>query len=510
MTTETAPHYVVVQAGGKGTRLEQYSWNKPKCLVPIEGRPLIYHTFSAFPSSKFVIIVDYKADIVKRFLGVFRPDVDFTVVQATGASGTLSGISDALEHVPDGVAMMLVWCDLNFTAPPKLPALAAAVVGATASFPCRWSFGPEGQLIERRSDTAGVIGLFGFPDKTWLAQAPRQGEFVAWLASCDRPVHRFDIDEVREIGTVEALTRQWSAAGHARFFNKVEMHADHVVKTARLPEFQGLIDGEIAWYRRARELGFANMPDLLAERPLTLSRIHGQHPFDFASNFRGKADVLERVMRKLSELHALASAPARPEIVREVYYRKTLDRLVNVQRLLPELTALDSFRVNGTLCRNILHERHAPFLRDLMDSLDPGEFNFAHGDPTFSNILVTPEGEPYFIDPRGKFGSSPFLGDADYDWSKLYYSVVGEYDNFNRRQFLLELTDTTAEIQIRSGGWAHLKGAFREYCGPRMRKIEIIHGLIWLALSGYVDDDYDSIVAAFLNGLFVLEEAVSR
>ena len=41
-------------------------------------------------------------------------------------------------------------------------------------------------------------------------------------------------------------------------------------------------------------------------------------------------------------------------------------------------------------------------------------------------------------------------------------------------------------------------------------KIEILHGLIWLTLSGYVKDDIDSVIGSFYNGLFWLEEGLSK
>ena len=55
------------------------------------------------------------------------------------------------------------------------------------------------------------------------------------------------------------------------------------------------------------------------------------------------------------------------------------------------------------------------------------------------------------------------------------------------------------------------KGAesvFRAYFRADMRKIEIIHSLIWLSLSGYVKDDVDSILASFYNGLYWMNTAL--
>ena len=53
------PEYIVVQAGGKGTRLGYLTANKPKCLVPVENLPMLFHLFRKYPDSKFIVIGDY-------------------------------------------------------------------------------------------------------------------------------------------------------------------------------------------------------------------------------------------------------------------------------------------------------------------------------------------------------------------------------------------------------------------------------------------------------------------
>ena len=42
---------VIVQAGGRGSRLRHYTWNKPKCLFSYEGKPVIFHLFDVFKNS---------------------------------------------------------------------------------------------------------------------------------------------------------------------------------------------------------------------------------------------------------------------------------------------------------------------------------------------------------------------------------------------------------------------------------------------------------------------------
>lgn len=40
--------YIIVQAGGRGSRLETLTANKPKALVPVDNLPMIFHIFKKF------------------------------------------------------------------------------------------------------------------------------------------------------------------------------------------------------------------------------------------------------------------------------------------------------------------------------------------------------------------------------------------------------------------------------------------------------------------------------
>ena len=93
--------YIVVQAGGKGTRMEHLTRNKPKALVPIENLPMIFHLFKKYPKKKYYIIGDYKYDVLEKYLNEFA-DVSYEMIDARGKKGTCAGIDDALEKIPDG------------------------------------------------------------------------------------------------------------------------------------------------------------------------------------------------------------------------------------------------------------------------------------------------------------------------------------------------------------------------------------------------------------------------
>ncbi|WP_162249989.1 phosphotransferase [Methylobacterium sp. Leaf456] len=499
--------YVIVQAGGLGTRLGRHTRNKPKCLLSVNGRPIIYSLFDRFPGATFVVIIDHLADVFERYIALFPPHVRVMTVRAS-EKGTAAGLKSAAALLPsDHEPFMLVWGDLRLGDLPDTTIDDRLRVGLTSSFSCRWSWSAEAGLVEIASDKFGVMGLFGIPGRRLLAHCPDAGEFVEWLAKSNVPLDPVMIDDAVEIGTVASLTAQRRSSTSARYFNVVEICQTTVRKHARDPHFSQLIDDEISWYKFVTGLGFLNIPELLAEVPLTLARMAGSHPFDLALDPAGQARVLDSIVEALSDLHRRGAHPGSVISAEQMYREKPLIRLEAVRKLAPNLTDRERLSINGRSCRNILHPRHVAWFHEQVDTLGIKPFTPIHGDPTFSNILIDTIGKPWFIDPRGRFGDLPLYGDPRYDWAKLYYSVIGGYDLFNTKQFEMHIDGDSVDIFIDDHGWGHLKPIIERHVSDDLTAVKTIHALIWLSLSGFAIDDYDSVIAAYALGLFYLEES---
>jgi glucose-1-phosphate cytidylyltransferase len=62
---------VVILAGGMGTRLAEETDIKPKPMVEIGGRPILWHImqhYSAYGYNEFVICLGYKGEYIKRYM----------------------------------------------------------------------------------------------------------------------------------------------------------------------------------------------------------------------------------------------------------------------------------------------------------------------------------------------------------------------------------------------------------------------------------------------------------
>ncbi len=89
---------VILLAGGFGTRLSEYTELIPKPMVPIGGRPILWHimrSYAKFNHKEFFVALGYKAEVIKSYFLNYRSlNSDFTVDLSSG---------DVMPHQLDAV-----------------------------------------------------------------------------------------------------------------------------------------------------------------------------------------------------------------------------------------------------------------------------------------------------------------------------------------------------------------------------------------------------------------------
>ena len=539
-------NYIIVQAGGKGTRLGYLTKNKPKALAPVENLPMLFHLFRKYPDAHFVIIGDYKDDVLREYLRSFA-DVKYILVKANGI-GTCSGVKQSLGMIPYEEQFMLIWSDLILPKSFSLPDgynhdhvplskensefvsnlnrhksddqnSVPDYVGLSKTFPCRWKY-ENGKFAEEKSTEFGVAGFFLFHDKSVLADIPENGELVRWMQGRGLNFKTLSLAGTSEFGLLEDYER--IGIIKTRPFNKMPVNGDVLTKEPVDEQGRGLAKRESAWYERAKAFHIIGIPRIYQTTPLRMEYIKGRNIYEYekgAINRSSKLRIMTSLINMLEKLHSSSSIPADAFSLKEAYFNKTMQRLSKIEYLVP-FARERYIVVNGRKCRNVYFYRNE--LERALDLLKADSFSFIHGDCTFSNLMIRDNGEPVLIDPRGYFGFTELYGDERYDWAKLYYSIVGNYDRFNLKKFSLDigghsvvngevikdLNPGEVRLSIESNGWEDMEDDFFALTGADEYEIKLLHAIIWLSLTTYAWQDYDSICGAFYNGLYYLEEVL--
>lgn len=501
--------YIIIQAGGKGTRLGQLTHNKPKGIVPVNNLPIIFHLFRQYPNRKFIIIGDYKYEVLEEYLESFC-DVDYLTVRAKG-KGTCAGIKDALRLIPDNKRFMIVWSDLILDSNIDIDMEDKPnYIGISKDFECRWSF-MNSKCVEVKSKEQGIAGLFIFENKKVISELPPEGELVRWFSQHEEQMDfkEFSLQGTKEIGTILSYDSNNESKGYTcRPFNSMEIQGDTIIKRPVDEQGEKLAIRERKWYEEVSKYGFDQIPKIYELNPLTMQKIDGVNIFRTELGINDKKKVIDNLVASLNKLHSYKSVPADSYSIMDAYYTKTVKRLSQIRDLVP-FASDKTIKINGRLYKNPYFYKSV--IRDkVKDLLITGEdFALIHGDCTYSNTMVDEDLNVIFLDPRGYFGKTEMYGDVYYDWAKLYYSIAGNYDRFNNKEFTLDIEEDGVKLSVESNGWEDVADYFLEKIGgddTTPEKIRFIHAIIWLSLTTYAWEDYDSICGAFYNGTMLMDE----
>ena len=497
---------IIIQAGGKGTRLGDLTLNRPKCIVPVNNLPIIFHMFKKYPQAEFIIIGDYKFEVLEKYLETFS-NAKFVLIKAHG-EGNICGIKEALNFVNKNEQFMLIWSDLILGDKFNIYNLdkSKCYIGLTDKFQCSWSFS-NGRLKKTPSTDNGVSGCYIFNNKNELQNIPQTGSFTSWLANSGIKLTPFSIEDSVETGTIDAINKISSTENRCRPYNKMEFTENKVIKTGLTEEGQKLIDREIVWYKKMTDYGFDSIPKIHSLNPLTTEKINGTNIFNAKLSTDDKKKVIDNLIDSVNKMHSYETKNSNRLDIEQEYYTKTIKRIRSIAPSIP-FANNEYITINGKKCRNILTDTYALkkiVEENLMDTI----YCPIHGDCTLTNTMIDKDNNIYFIDARGYFGSEKVLGDIRYDWAKLYYSIAGNFDQFNIKNFKLKISEYDVKYEINSGGWDELTDYFlAKIPDVQIEQLKLIHAIIWISLASHCWEDYDSMCLAFYNGIYLLYECI--
>jgi GTP:adenosylcobinamide-phosphate guanylyltransferase/aminoglycoside phosphotransferase len=506
MITHKDIKYVIVQSGGKGTRLGKYAMNRPKCLVPVYGKPMIDQTLEVYKDKTVIIIGDTHFKMLLQYICNISSHDNYILLQ-TEEEGTAAGIKSALQNIPDGEPFIITWSDLFFGKEQEFEFDTEMLVGLAGDFDCRWSL-ENGIFKNVSSQERGVSGFFVFRNKERFAKLTTDKSLVrGFLSDNYMPyeISSFVNQKCFEVGTVEKYEEILSKEINHRFFNEVKIEYDKVYKKCVDLKYENVHQAEKDWYEYVKD-SFTRIPIIYSTDPLIMSRVEGKHAWEIKSN---KDWVIENYCGALQQLHSIKGScePLGDYDCADTYMFKPYQRVMEVKSIIEDFSK-PVIEINRKSCRNPFCDMRS--FEKIMENnlLKNIHYTVIHGDCTFSNTLVDDKNQVWFIDPRGTFGGSKIYGDPRYDWAKLYYSAVGNYDKINSKKFSVDRSNGV-KLDIESNGYGH----FGDYIIQRskMTKVEmlLLHAGIWFSLSGYVKEDIEAVLYSFYKGCEIWTEAIT-
>ena len=515
---------LLIQAGGRGERLKSFTKNKPKALVTYNSKPLISHLIEVFANreicEKVIIIVDYKETIFIEylpFLKNFHSGIKIDLISSKPAIGTAAGLKKTIKDFEISSPILYAWCDLVPTYDYEyykniinevIKIKDKITIFYSKGVNCRWSIIRKNNkinLIEKSSSLNGVLGVFYIPNKKLVNFYGDSGEFVRLISEKinSKLLNIKSIDGFLELGDYGNLISLYKEKNTARYFNKIKFEKNTVIKESVFKDFQKLINREYNWYLEASKLGYRDIPKSVNKEgnKLIMEKVNGKNYFEI-QNENEMLQYTKFCYNSLSYLHNLNKIPVKINSLEEVYLNKTIKRIESVLSLLPKKES--KILINNHECINLVaYSNWRDLLKEQFKKLTFIKyFRPIHGDPTLSNNIYQSDSNSIkYIDPRGYFYNEGIYGDPRYDLAKLYYSIKGGYDFFNRKLFDYEYNEKFFKFSIwRKDNLYHKSINWLERNIKNIDDIKIIHSFIWLSLTGYCVDDYDSIISSYFIG----------
>jgi hypothetical protein len=496
-------NYVIIQAGGSGSRMGQYAINKPKCLIPVENSPIILNFLKQYKNKTIIIIGDHLFDVLSSYLSSFCKSYSYKLIKAYDKS-TSSGIEDAVSFIPKDEPFIVSWSDIFFKKEQKFSFSKELLVGLSNSFQCRWSY--DNGFANIPSSQNGVAGFFAFKNKSKFNSINTQKSFVrGFIRSCFKPedTETFYMHDCFEVGDKSTYEELLSQSPNHRFFNDVTIRDRLVYKKCIDSNYDNIHQDEKRWYKFLSNKN-QNIPKIISYEPLILEEIKGNHAWDCLNN---KDKIIKNFCQALHTIHSIDDCKNQGDSYK-TYYKKSVERINEVSKIIPFVND-PTININGKDCINPFYELNE-FEKSIISIINDFKYNFIHGDCTFSNALIDTNNKVYLIDPRGSFGSTKLYGDKRYDWAKLFYSSSTNYDSINSKKFTVDIdSNGKVSLNIKSNGYEKFSDYIIDQSQMSKNEMLIIVSTIWLSLTGYVKEDVDSAMYSFYKGCELWNQAIN-
>lgn len=198
----------------------------------------------------------------------------------------------------------------------------------------------------------------------------------------------------------------YNTAEETRKFNNIIFQGDSVIKKSPDAVYQ-------AYYYRNIPNSLSDLfPKIISseQNSLIIEKINGITMSNLYVNKTLLIEQFEKVLHSIDRLHSFKCEENIS--IYDNYAKKIKDRY--------EKYDYSKFKNSDNIYKLIM-DFSVNYEKD-----KKGEISIIHGDPVFSNVLLSSDNIIKFIDMRGKVGNSfTIYGDKFYDYAKIFQSIIG-------------------------------------------------------------------------------------
>lgn len=505
---------IVIVAGGLGTRFGNLNVF-PKILLPTNKyNSILEEDLSIIDTENnevFLIINDKYWDMALNYLRVNHLEDKIHLYRTKNVNGSYNSIINSyFYHFNFPTSdILFIWSDIILDKIPEFDHSKNTVFTYTNGQKYRYKI--EDNKISLTDDYSGNIPGVYYIKKLKDVFLFEENEFnnydlVDAIKDSNVEVAEVKLNslfEYRDYDTYLNKVKEYSDNSlKTRFFNKLEVDNDVLIKTAIDEDYYQIIDKEFDWYKYGNE----NITDFNTITPKIYSENTENHSF--------KMEYLKDYV----PLHKVLKSIDDEDKVKLIYYniRNAFDIIHSDSKMVEKEDFFDDLKkeiVTKVIERcdkikNMLINYDRKHLIDLLEktfyyllSLEPNdkvEYSFCHGDLNGSNLLVNPNTlDVKFIDPRGYFGLSKKYGWKPYEYAKLLYCLYG-YDDFNNLPQIYTVDEPVKLKWVDSINYLNKK------------ELKVLVGIIYVALAGYISQDIMKANIAYEYGIKLLEEELKK
>lgn len=419
---------LIINAGGDGTRLHQYTGGKfPKLLLPYSSnRSILEEMIHRYkPRNVTVIVQERYEEAIESALSGCDIVNGFDVVVDNHQDGTWRSIDRVFGIDTDKFEDCLItWSDIVAEVP---PINVETTLFLSRDRNCRYRWESNKAVEDFNGD---ICGLFYIRNPADYLKCYNQGstgedfvEALKLLDICSKYV------PVEDLGDEEKYKKHHQAKSDAefstRYFNSIErIDENQLLKKPTCDAGKKIIKNEILAYKFFSLKGH---DDKICQHHAINSSLHLE---DLSkSGYRTLFDVIADADDTQTTAKLLVAAydfinsyqneiydiDVRESIEYEVY-DKVIDRLVDMDSVL--------FSINSKYLENI-EETIDVVANYVIEELSEMPVTLIHGDLNAGNLMVNSQNQFKMIDLRGKYGNSFSIGPRDVDKMKLCYGLSG-------------------------------------------------------------------------------------